>query len=89
MSQTEPERGGTPHVSDLVLERAEVGDILLVSADREIPDGYLELKGQQLPSHAYPEFVSAMGIAGLRFTLPKPERVPPEVKYVIRIRSAR
>lgn len=51
---------------------SQVGDIIIIPADHDIPDGWLKLDGATYPNEDWPEFERAMGIEGdTHFTLPK------------------
>lgn len=72
-------------VHDLTLQRAQVGDTYLVPADREIPPGWEVSDGRPRASDAYPEFVAAMGVTRLTFTLPPGPTDRPDLVAIVRL----
>lgn len=82
LPEEEPEQAV---VSSYVANLHEIGDVLQLGETQEIPEGWHELDGSDLPSYEWPQFTQAMKINTATFALPKPERALPGHRFIIKL----
>lgn len=79
----------TPVVPDLQLEQAAIGDMFLVSVDREVPPDFLPVDGRTFQPANYPAFMAAMHLTAHLIALPTPVGIAEGLRYIIKVGPVR